>query len=82
MMEMNPPIVPGLTQGAEGDATIKVMQGLSALSPKQVSQLLATFRKLFTPKEPPPEPPVMGLKPPGQFPMLPPQIPTGGPMGF
>ena len=82
MMELNPPIVPGLTQGAEGDKQVQTLQMLSQMPPKQVAQLLASFRKLFTPKEPPPEPPLMGIKPPGQFPLLPPQLPPGGPMGF
>lgn len=79
-MELYPPMVPGMTEAAEGDEKmqlIKMLVNKRQQSKKDFDALFDTFAKLFTPKEPPPEPQLLGIKPPGQYPMQPPILPGG-----
>jgi hypothetical protein len=74
-----------MTTSAEGDEKMQLIAMLTAKrkqSRKDFEALFDSFNKLFTPKEPPPEPPLAGIKPPGQFPLQPPMLPSGGSTGF
>lgn len=83
MMELYPPIIPGMTEGAEGDEKMQLIAMLNTKrnqNRKEFDALWDSFNKLFTPKEPPPEPVLPGLKPPAGM-MQPPMMP-GGSTGY
>ena len=87
MNPLFPPVIPGLTESAEGQPNEKTLYSIAMMwraSKKKTAQFLDSAVKMFSPKEPPPEPLESGVQPPvGQA--APPFLgsqPPGGPMGF
>jgi len=63
MLRLFPPIIPGLTEGAEGAEQNKTLYALVTLEkrkpqlfPTPIGDAIKQARPLFTPQDPPPEP--------------------------
>lgn len=58
-MKLAAPVIPGLTESAEGSDQMQLIAQLATMRlrrPKQFDALFRSFGKLFTPQEPPAEP--------------------------
>ncbi len=61
------PVVPGLTEGAEGSEQTQTLAMLAMMrmrNPKKFEALFDSLQKLVTPQEPPPEPDYGQIQPP------------------
>lgn len=67
MDTLTAPIIPGLTEGAEGPPKMQGLYEIAQLwshNRKQTAKLLDFVTRMFTPKEPPADPLALGLQPP------------------
>ena len=83
MDTLTAPIIPGLTEGAQGKPEQETLYNLVMMrraNRKRYEQFMNIATKMFIPREPPPDPLVQGLQPPSQV-GLPPLGQLMGPPG-